>query len=313
MALKIYNSLTKNKEIFQPLKKNRVGMYVCGPTVYSSGHLGHARNYLTFDIIRRWLEHEGYKIKYIMNITDIHDDIKKDTNIKKYIQEFKKELGLLQIKKANKYPRVSRHLKEIKKLINILKAKDCAYQVDGNTYFNVSKCKDYGKLSGRRLDKNLENTRVESDKYERRQAADFALWKGDRPGWHIECSALASKYLGPQFDIHAGGLDLKFPHHENEIAQSEAAFQKIPWVKYWLHSGLLEVNNVKMSKSLNNFITIPELLKKYDARTFRFLILEHHYRSPLNFTEEKMKQAKSALSKLDKFPCGAVDISPAMN
>lgn len=309
MAIKIYNTLSRKKEIFKPIKPGNIDMYVCGPTVYGPGHLGHARTYLAFDIIRRWLEHENYKVKYIINITDIHDDIKPGTDTKKITNKFLDDLSSLNIKPADKYPKVSEHIKEIKNLIDILLDKKFAYKVKDNIYFDVSKFKDYGKLSGRKLDKNLKNTRIKSDKYERDEVADFALWKGDRPGWHIECSAMSKKYLGEQIDIHAGALDLIFPHHENEIAQSESANNK-KFVNYWMHGGLLEIDGKKMSKSLNNYIKIPDI---EDKRVFRFFILQHHYRSPLNYTKKALKQAESALEKLDFFPNGNVDISAEMN
>lgn len=308
MALKIYNTLTRQKEIFKPIKEGSVGFYVCGPTVYGPGHLGHARTYISFDIIRRWLE-QKYKIKYIINITDIHDDIKPGTNTDKIIQEFLDDLKRLNIKPADKYPRVSGHIKEIKKLIEILINKNFAYKIKDNIYFDVSRFRDYGKLSGRKLEKNLKNTRIESDKYEREEVVDFALWKGNRPGWHIECSAMSMKYLGDNIDIHAGAQDLLFPHHENEIAQSQAATNK-KFVNYWLHAGLLNINGQKMSKSLGNYIEISNIK---DIRVFRLFVAQHHYRSPANYTKEALSRTQAALEKLDSFPLGKVDIKNELN
>jgi len=313
MPLKIYNSLTRKKEIFKPLKNGQVKMYVCGPTVYGPSHIGHARTYTAFDVIRRYLEYKKYKVKYIMNITDIHDSVKSDTDTEKFTKLFLKDMKALGVKLADVYPRVSDHIPEIKKLVKILLEKGSAYKQSNAIYYDVSKFKDYGKLSGIKLEKAKTGTRVKTDEYKRNEPADFALWKLDRPGWHIECSAMIFKHLGEQIDIHAGGRDLIFPHHENEIAQSEAATSKKPFVKYWMHGGLLHINGTKMSKSLGNYIEIPDLLKKYNPRVIRFFIISNYYRSQADFTQKAMQQARASLAKLDSFPKGKVDITEEMD
>lgn len=307
-----YNSLTKKKENFVSLKNKLIRVYVCGPTVYGPSHLGHGVTYIRFDFIRRFLEFLGYKIKFVMNITDIHDDIlKKSRELKihpkkladKYTKEFYKDLESLKIKKAFKYPRVSEHLKEIIDLIKILVDKGCAYETSDGVYFNISKFKNYGKLSGIKIEKEITGTRIKTDKYEKEEVSDFALWKKEndewlfdspwgkgRPGWHIECSAMSIKYLGIPFDLHGGAIDLIFPHHENEIAQSEAAYNK-KFVNFYLHSGLLYINGQKMSKSLGNYIELREFLQKYPARFLRFFVFLHHYRSPIDFNEKNLKNA----------------------
>ena len=326
MALKIYNTLTRQKEVFKPIRDKKVGMYVCGPTVYDSGHLGHARTYIIFDVIRKYLEESGYKVNFISNITDVHDDIIKrakeeKTTIKeisdKYTNEFLKELEELKIKKADAYPRVSEYISQIVKFIELLISKKYAYEKNSSVYFDVSKFKNYGKLSRRKLEKAKSGTRVDLDKYEKKEAADFALWKksdaGDkeveaswdspwgqgRPGWHIECSVMSKKLLGEQFDIHAGAQDLIFPHHENEIAQSEAASGKAPFVKYWLHSGLLTVNKQKMSKSLGNVYSLVDIREKgFNPLALRYLFLQAHYRSKQNFTWSIMESAQKGFNNL---------------
>ena len=321
MKIKFYNSLTKEKEDFKPLKDKLIRMYVCGPTVYGPSHLGHAVTYIRFDFIRRYLEFLGYKVRFVMNITDIHDDILKksrELNVKpknladKYTKEFFKDIESLKIKKAFKYPRVSDHLKEIINLIKILIKKGYAYETSDGVYFSVSKFKGYGKLSGRKLENAVTGTRVKTDKYEKEEVVDFALWKKEndewlfnspwgkgRPGWHIECSAMSIKYLGMPFDIHGGAIDLIFPHHENEIAQSEAGYSK-KFVNFYLHSGLLYVNGQKMSKSLGNYIELRDYLKENSPRFLRFFVFKHHYRSPIDFNEENIKEAKSSFESLNE-------------
>jgi len=319
--IKFYNSLTKEKENFKPLKDKIIRMYVCGPTVYGPSHLGHAVTYIRFDFIRRYLEFLGYKIRFVMNITDIHDDIlKKSRELKvkpktladKYTKEFFKDINSLKIKKAFKYPRVSDHLKEIINLIKILIKKGFAYETSDGVYFSVSKFKNYGKLSGRKLENAVTGTRVKTDKYEKEEVVDFALWKKEndewlfdspwgkgRPGWHIECSAMSIKYLGIPFDIHGGAIDLIFPHHENEIAQSESAYEK-KFVNFYLHSGLLYVNGQKMSKSLGNYIELRDYLKENSPRFLRFFVFKHHFRSPIDFNEKNIKEAKFSFESLNE-------------
>ncbi|TRZ78545.1 cysteine--tRNA ligase [bacterium] len=328
--MKVYNTLTRKKEEFVPINPDgkTVGMYVCGPTVYGPGHLGHARTYIAFDIIRRYLEYSGFNVKFISNITDVHDDIIKkalaeNSSIKeisnKFAQQFFEELEQLNIKKADAYPRVSEYIPQIIDFIKILIEKGYAYENNGSVYFSILKFKEYGKLSKRKLEKAKSGTRIDIDKYEKDETADFALWKKTneneesvgaswnspwgkgRPGWHIECSAISKELLGEQFDIHGGAKDLIFPHHENEIAQSESTTGKSPFVKYWLHSGLLNINGQKMAKSLGNFITIQDLLKKYDTSVLRFLVTSTHYQSPLNFSDEAMNKAQKGRNKIGNF------------
>ncbi len=322
--IKVYNSLSRKKEVFKPLKDKKVAFYVCGPTVYGPGHIGHARTYIAFDIIRRYLEYRGYKVKYIMNITDIHDDIITTAQMQKtdiftlgnrYTRLFLEDQKKLGIKKANLYPRVTEHIEKIIRFIQELEKKGFAYEKDDSVYFDVSKFKDYGKLSGVKIKKAKTGTRVETDKYEREEAVDFVLWKkakkGEpfwespwsqgRPGWHIECSVMTKKHLGEQIDIHAGARDLIFPHHENEIAQTEAVTGKKPFVKYWLHGGLLMIDGQKMSKSLGNFITIENVLEKWDPRVIRMFIASSHYQSKLNWSEKNLLQAKKNLERVEEF------------
>ncbi|VVB99642.1 Cysteine--tRNA ligase [uncultured archaeon] len=330
MSLKVYNTLSRSVEGFVPLKKGEVGMYVCGPTVYGPGHIGHARTYTAFDIIRRYLEYKGFKVKYVVNITDVHDDLirradEDGTTIfslaEKNISLFMKDLDALGIKRPSVMPRVTGHMKEILEVIEALEKKGFAYETEDGVYFSVSKFPEYGKLSGIKPKKRMTGTRVETDKYEKGDAADFALWKkaregepswpsrwGDgRPGWHIECSAMSTKYLGNKFDIHGGAVDLVFPHHENEIAQSECAFGEKPFVKYWLHAGFLNVAGEKMSKSLGNFITIPQLLGKFDPKAFRFFIAGLHYRSRVDFRDEYIVNAAKGLAKWNAMIQGLLD------
>jgi len=317
--LKVYNTRTRSIEEFKPIKKNEVGMYVCGPTVYGPGHIGHARTYTAFDIIRRYLEFKGFKVNYVVNITDVHDDMIKESKKQgitifdladKNIKLFMKDLIELGIKKPNVMPRVTEHIKEILEMVKTLKEKGLAYETDDGVYFAISKFKDYGKLGNVKVKESVTGTRVETDKYEKDNPMDFALWKKDdeqpywksefgngRPGWHIECSAMSTKYLGEQFDIHGGAVDLVFPHHENEIAQSEGTYGKKPFVNYWLHAGFLNVSGEIMSKSLDNFITIPELLEKYNPKDFRYFISSLHYRSRIDFNDKAIGEAKTNREK----------------
>jgi len=327
MDLILYNTLTRKKEPFSPIHEGLVGIYVCGPTVYSHAHVGHAKSYVSFDVIIRYLRHLGYKVLYVQNITDVghllddgEDRMLKQSRIEKIhpmqiaetiTRSYFEDMDALGVVRPDISPRASGHVIEQIEIIKELLKKGYAYEVDGSVYFDVRKFKGYGKLSGRTLEELIEGTRVEvrSDK---RNPEDFALWKkaepehimrwqspwGDGfPGWHIECSAMSMKYLGEHFDIHGGGLDNQFPHHECEIAQSEAATGK-PFAKYWIHNNLVTVNGQKMSKSLGNFINLKDLFKKFDPLVVRFFILQSHYRSTLDFSEQALESSKSGFAKL---------------
>ncbi|MEW6329461.1 MAG: cysteine--tRNA ligase, partial [Candidatus Micrarchaeota archaeon] len=321
MPIKVFNNLTKKIEEFHPLgeREREIQMYVCGVTPYDYSHLGHARTYAAFDVIKRYFEYRGYKVRYIQNITDIDDKIIKRANEVgadplKLSLEFQKsaleDMDALKIARADKYPKVTEHIPEIIALIKKLISRGYAYETEDGVYFEVEKFPDYGKLSKQSLDEIKAGARVEIDE-KKRNPADFALWKkakpGEpffespwgkgRPGWHIECSAMSMKYLGDNFDIHGGGRDLIFPHHENEIAQSEGATGK-QFVKYWLHTGFLSVNKEKMAKSLGNFITIKDALKKHDADSLRLFYALTHYRSPIDFSDKNVEYAHNALEGL---------------
>lgn len=314
---KIYNTLTSNKEVFRPISRSIVKMYVCGPTVYDKTHIGHAKTYISFDVLRRYLEFKGYNVLKVVNITDIDDKIIRkaiEMNVdyrdvaKENYEDFMRTCEKLNIKKAHVYPKATEHIEEMIKIIEKLIEKRYAYEVDGNVYFNVRKFIDYGKLSK----VNIEQMKPQEEAAGKINPQDFALWKKakpmepywnspwgpGRPGWHIECSAMSSKYLGRQFDIHGGGEDLIFPHHENEIAQSEACFGKKPWVKYWVHVGLLMMGKDKMSKSLGNIITVEEITKRYSPMEFRFYIVSGHYRSQTIFQEESLEASKNAYRRI---------------
>jgi cysteinyl-tRNA synthetase len=317
--MQIYNTLTKRKEEFIPIVPSAVKIYMCGPTVYDYFHIGNARSFIMSDIIRRYLEYKGYTVKFAMNLTDIDDKIiKRSINegtdagfvAETYTKAFFEDILKLKIKKADLYPRATEHINDIINLIKKLEEKGFAYNIDGNVFYNVSKFKDYGKLSGKKIDELESGARVEVNG-EKRDPLDFALWKkakeGEpswespwgkgRPGWHIECSAMSCKLLGNTFDIHAGGNDLIFPHHENEIAQSEAANGK-KFVNYWMHFGFLNIDNEKMSKSLGNFLTAREILKSYSAEAIRLSFAQTHYAGPLNFSDDLLSSAEKGLEKL---------------
>ncbi|MFC1756819.1 cysteine--tRNA ligase [Patescibacteria group bacterium] len=320
--LHLYNYLTRTKELFKPLKNRQVGLYTCGPTVYDRIHIGNLRTYIFEDVLKKTLELNNYKVKHIMNITDVEDKIIKKMQAENktlqevtqpYIDLFFTDIKKLNISPANKYPQAIKYIKQIIKMVSKLLKKGFAYQSeDGSIYFDISKFEKYGKLSG--LDKkNLKHgARVDSDEYDKKNAGDFVLWKTTkkdelsweapfgkgRPGWHIECSAMSIKELGKTFDIHAGAVDLIFPHHENEIAQSEAVTGK-EFAKYWIEGEHLLVENKKMSKSLGNFYTLEDIEKKgFDPLAFRYLTLNTHYRTKLNFTWESLENAKNGLKKL---------------
>ncbi len=317
--LKLYNTLTKKIEDFVPLNPPNVGMYICGPTVYDYFHIGNARTFIMADIIRKYMEYKGYIVKYAMNLTDIDDKIIKKSIeekipaseiAKKYSDSFFEDIEKLRIKLATLYPRATDNIEEILEMIKRLIANGAAYNVDGNVFYNVSSFNQYGKLSGKKIDELEVGARVEVME-EKQNPLDFALWKkskegepywasewgNGRPGWHIECSAMSCKHLGETFDIHAGGNDLIFPHHENEIAQSEAANRKA-FVKYWLHFGFLNINKEKMSKSLGNFFTARDVLKKYSAEAIRLFFAQAHYRGPVDFSDELLDSAEKGLEKL---------------
>ena len=321
--LKIYNTLTKQKEEFKPINPPNVNMYVCGPTVYDYFHIGNARTFINSDIIRRYLEYKGYNVKFVMNITDVDDKIIKKSNeekiepnqvAEKYIKAFFEDIENLNIKRADVYPKATAHMKDIIEMIKKLEQKGFAYNVEGNVFYDVQKFNEYGKLSGKKIDELEVGSRVEVN-VEKKNPLDFALWKkakegepswespwgNGRPGWHIECSAMSCKHLGVPpnggIDIHAGGNDLIFPHHENEVAQSEAANGK-KFVNYWVHFGFLNIDNEKMSKSLGNFSTARDVLKKYSAETIRMLFAQTHYGGPLNFSDELLSAAEKGLERL---------------
>ncbi|PVX24188.1 MAG: cysteine--tRNA ligase [Candidatus Bathyarchaeum sp.] len=329
MVLRVFNTMSGQLEEFKPIKENQVSLYVCGPTVYDWAHLGHARTYLAFDVIVRWLEFKGYSVFYVQNITDVghlttdtaEDKISKRAIERKvepmqlvefYMREYFKDLDALDVKRPDISPRATGHLLEMIEAIQTLIQKGFAYEVNGNVFFDVSKLDDYGKLSKIKVDEMLEGSRFEVHQ-DKRNSRDFALWKRAEPetvlkwwspwgtgfpGWHIECAIMGLKYLGERFDIHGGARDLIFPHHENEIAQSESITGKKPFVQYWLHTGFLKINGEKMAKSLGNYITVREALKKYSAEAIRLFVMSTHYRSEIDFTDERLKAAETSLGRL---------------
>jgi len=317
--MKIYNSLTNSLENFNSIEKNKVGIYVCGPTVYNYIHIGNSRPIIVFDVLARYLKSIGYEVKFVQNFTDIDDKIiKKSIEEKvpfkditeKYISAFLEDISKLNIIEGILRPRVSENIPEIIQMIENLIDNSYAYELNGDVLFDVHKYRDYGKLSNRTIS-NKENVEETETK---KNVEDFALWKkkkeGEpywdspwskgRPGWHIECSAMSEKYLGKNFDIHCGGLDLIFPHHENEIAQSICSHcEKTTFANYWMHNGFVEINGEKMSKSLGNFITLHDILKKYEGNILRFFMLTSHYRKPINFSYENIEIAKKTLSSIE--------------
>ncbi len=319
MSIRLYNTLTRQKEELIPVEPGKIKMYVCGPTVYNYIHIGNARPYIAFDAVRRYLEHIGYDVNYIQNFTDVDDKIIQYANetgqtahdvVEYYIAETLKDADGLNVKRATVHPRVTQEMDSIIALIEDLMSKNHAYEVDGTVYFDTASWENYGKLSKKVLDELELGSRIAVDE-EKKNPMDFILWKpkkegepawespwsDGRPGWHIECSAMSKKYLGDTIDIHAGGEDLVFPHHENEIAQSEAASGK-PFAKYWIHNSFLNMDNRKMSKSLGNFFTLREVAEKFGYQVVRFFMLNAHYRSPVSFSEELMESAKSSLERL---------------
>ena len=325
MELRLFNSLGKSKEVFRSKNGNVVTVYCCGPTVYDYAHIGNLRTFLFEDILTRYLEYKGYEIKFVMNITDVDDKTisssrKYNTTLKDYTEkftnEFFKDLKSLNIKEASLYPRATEYIQDIENHIIKLQNEDYCYESEGSYYFSINKFAGYGRLSGLEINESKNKTRLNEDEYTKDNAQDFALWKswdsedGDvywegklgkgRPGWHIECSVMSTKILGNEIDIHAGGVDLIFPHHENEIAQTEAVTKK-QFVRYWIHAEHLIVEGKKMSKSEGNFFTLRDLLDKgYDANHIRFLLIASHYRSQLNFTFDGIKQAKENIDRIQE-------------
>jgi cysteinyl-tRNA synthetase len=322
MEIKVFNTLTGKKEEFIPLEGKTVKMYVCGPTVYDHAHIGHARSAVVFDVIRRWLEYRGYKVIYVRNYTDIDDKIIKRSReegipwyevAQKYIDSYEEDMRALNVKEPTYKPRVTEHIPEIIKVVKGLIEKGYAYEANGDVYFSVEKFPSYGKLSKRKLEELIAGARIEPGEG-KKNPLDFALWKKSkesepgwespwgigRPGWHIECSVMSMKYLGETIDIHGGGLDLIFPHHENEIAQSESYTGK-PFVRYWIHNGFVMVNKEKMSKSLGNFFTVKEILEKFSPDVLRLFLLSTHYRSPIDFSTERLEEAERSLKRLINF------------
>lgn len=317
--IKVYNTLTKKKEEFKPLVAGKVKMYVCGPTVYNFFHIGNGRTFIVFDTIRRYFEYRGYEVEFVQNFTDIDDKMIKraneeNTTVKevgdKYIKEYYEDADNLNIERATVNPRATEYITQIIDFVKGLVDKGFAYEVDGDVYFSTKKFGDYGKLSGQNIEDLQSGARISIDE-RKKDPMDFAIWKAQkpgepawkspwgmgRPGWHIECSCMAKNILGDTIDIHAGGSDLAFPHHENEIAQSEALTGKT-FANYWLHSAFVNVNNQKMSKSLNNFLTARAALEKFDADVIRFLMLSAHYRQQLNFSEELLLSAKASVERI---------------
>lgn len=318
--MKIYNTLTRKKEEFVPIDKEEIKIYVCGPTVYNFFHIGNARPFVVFDTLRKYLEYKGSNVKFVQNFTDVDDKIinkAREEGIsagevsEKYIEEYYKDAGALNVKKATVHPKVTENMSEIVQFVQGLIDKGYAYEADGDVYYSTRKFDGYGKLSKQNIEDLEAGARIEIGE-KKQDPLDFALWKArkkedeiawdspwgmGRPGWHIECSVMSTKYLGETIDIHAGGQDLTFPHHENEIAQTEAQTGK-PFANYWMHNGYITIDNEKMSKSKGNFFTVRDILKDYDGEIIRFFLLSGHYRSPINFNQELMEQAKNGLNRL---------------
>ena len=319
MMIQIYNTLTRQKEPFEPLHAGKVMMYVCGPTVYGPSHIGHARSVIVFDVVARYFRARGLDVTYVRNFTDVDDKIINRaaeeclscTELsEKYIDEFYRDMDALHVERATHEPRATEHIPAIIDVIQRLIDKDMAYAAGGDVFFSITAFPAYGKLSGRKPEDMMAGARIDVDE-RKKNPFDFVLWKAEkpgepswdspwgkgRPGWHIECSAMSAKILGHTFDIHGGGQDLIFPHHENEIAQSEAAFDK-PFARFWMHNGFVRINQEKMSKSLNNFLTVHDMLQAFPPEVIRLFLLSSHYRSPVDFSEEAMGDAASGLDKL---------------
>jgi len=320
MAIHVYNTLTRQKEPLVPREAGKISIYACGPTPYDYPHLGNARSAVAFDIVRRYLEYSGFNVTYVNNITDVEDKIIKRSNeqgiawqalVDRFITIFFEEMDSLNVKRASVYPRATENIEEIINLVQALIDQGYGYVVDGDVYYDVRRFESYGQLSGRNIDELESGARVEVNEI-KRDPLDFALWKSakpgepswdspwgpGRPGWHIECSAMSLKFLGQGFDIHGGGQDLIFPHHENEIAQSEGAMGMQSFAHYWLHNGFVTVNKEKMSKSLGNFFTVRQILEHYSAPVVRYFLTASHYRSPIDFSDQALDMAKGAYERL---------------
>ena len=317
--MKIYNTMTRKKEEFVPLHEGKGGISSCGPKVYNYFHIGNARPFIIFDTLRRHLEHMGYEVTFVQNFPDVDDKMIRRANEEgvtvaelgdRFIEEYFRDADALGVKRATVHPRATKHIGEIIGMIKKLEAKGLAYEVDGDVYYDTHAFPGYGKLSGQNLEDREMGARIEVDE-DKKHPMDFALWKKQkpgepawkspwgmgRPGWHIECSAMSCKYLGQTFDIHCGGVDLIFPHHENEIAQSEGANGQ-PFARYWMHNGHINVDNHKMSKSAGNFFTVRDIVKEFDPEAVRLFMLSAHYRSPINFSRDLIEQAQNALARL---------------
>lgn len=320
--MKIFNTLTRTKDEFVPINEGKVGIYVCGPTVYDYIHIGNARPMIVFDTLRRYLEYKGYEVNYVSNFTDVDDKIIKRANeqnvdskviSERYIEEAKKDMAAMNVREATTHPKATEEIPDMIEMVKVLIEKGYAYEVNGTVYFRTRKFSDYGKLSKKNIDDLRSGNRdlLVSGENEKEDSLDFVLWKpkkegepswdspwGEgRPGWHLECSVMSKKYIGDVIDIHAGGEDLIFPHHENEIAQSEAA-NGTEFARYWMHNGFLKINNEKMSKSLGNFFTVREIADKYPLQVIRFFMLSAHYRSPLNFSSDLVEASKNGLDRI---------------
>ena len=319
--MRIYNTLTRKKEEFKPIEEGKARIYVCGPTVYNYFHIGNARTFVVFDTLRKYLEYRGYKVKFVQNFTDVDDKIinkAREEGVtapeisEKYIAEYFKDAAALNVKKADVHPKVSEHIPEIIDFVSTLIHRGYAYEVNGDVYFSTRKFKGYGKLSKQTIEDLEAGARIAVGEI-KEDPLDFALWKAQkeedeiawdcpwgkgRPGWHIECSAMAKKHLGDTIDIHAGGQDLQFPHHENEIAQSECC-NGVPFANYWMHNGYITIDNEKMSKSKGNFFTVRDILEDYSGEVIRFFLLSGHYRNPINFSDALMEQAKAGLARME--------------
>ena len=330
--LKVYNTLTREKEEFKPLEPGKASIYCCGVTPYNDPHIGNARPFVTWDVVRRYLEKKGYAVRYVQNFTDIDDKIIRRAKeagetwkelADHYIAAYFKVMDALNVRRADAYPRVSEHIADVLAVIEKLIEKGYAYELEGDVYYSVERFEGYGKLSGRSLDDMQAGARVGVDE-RKHHPMDFALWKAakpgepswdspwgkGRPGWHIECSTMSMKYLGETFDFHGGGSDLIFPHHENEIAQAQACTgDDHSFARYWLHNGFITIHDEKMSKSKNNFFTVKDILEKYAGEVVRFFIVQTHYRSPLDFTDERLTEAKTSLARLKNSWDNAAELS----